>query len=73
MLKVKEIISTGKLPMLMQYVHSFLLKTEFHINFNFGAIYDHLILIVLVIFVLIKEQKVNPMTRIFKYSHELGC
>lgn len=32
--------------MWMQYVNNFLLKAEFHINLNFGGIYDHLILIV---------------------------
>jgi len=42
--------------MLVQYVNSFLAKAEFHTSFNFGAIYDHLILILLVICFLIKEQ-----------------
>lgn len=51
--------------MLMQYVNSFLLKAKFHINFNFGPIYDHLISIVLVIFILIKKQKLNPIDNNF--------
>lgn len=42
--------------MMVQYVNSFLLKVEFRTDFNFGTIDGHLILILLVICFLTKEQ-----------------